>query len=80
VELLNSIGEKPGKPLIVQEREYSVYAGDKNLFRGNISTGFYVDGIKMRNIPKSSIEQNSDDIEIEKIKVQSAIYVKFEIK
>ncbi|MGQ0827359.1 MAG: SIMPL domain-containing protein [Bacteroidota bacterium] len=71
--LLAAIGEQTGKPLIVQEKENLSIENLHNLnIRGARSSGasFYVDGQKIIG----------GEIQFQKIKIQSAIYVKFLIK
>ena len=73
--LLTAIGEKTGKPLIINETgNYSVRtaAGIVNT-RGSRSEAleYYVDGIKTKS--------SEEEIQFQKIKVRSEIYVKFSI-
>lgn len=71
--LLAAIGEQTGKPLIVQEKENTYIDSSMLNVRSNrsSSTEYYVDGQKVRG---------ENDIQFQKIKIQSAIYVKFLIK
>jgi uncharacterized protein len=75
--LLNAIGEQTGKALKVYEQSPSYKIDDSYLnVRGARNEGslYYVDGVKMSEADKDKI------IQFEKIKLQAAIYVKFEIK
>jgi uncharacterized protein YggE len=70
--LLTAIGEQTGKPLLITENENepakSYNSGVR--YAANVS---YIDGI----IAKSP---NNEEIEFQKIKIQSSIYAKFSIK
>jgi hypothetical protein len=73
--LLTAIGEQAGKPLVIKENEISPYQTLSNVnIRGSRSseTEFYVDGLKM--------ESDDDDLQFQKIEIQTSIYVKFSIK
>ncbi|MBL7895332.1 MAG: SIMPL domain-containing protein [Bacteroidia bacterium] len=75
--LLTAIGEQTGKALKVYEQSPSYKIDDAYLnVRGGRSESsiYYVDGIKMSESDKDKI------LQFQKIKLQSAIYVKFEIK
>jgi uncharacterized protein YggE len=71
--LLAAIGEQTGKPLIVKEKENSYIDPSMLNVRGgrSSSTEYFVDGNKV---------STEDDIQFQKIKIQSAIYIKFSIK
>lgn len=71
--LLSAIGEQTGKPLVVQERENANIQSQELNVRGSRSeaTAYYVDGSKMKS---------DDVVQFRKIKIQSALYVKFQIK
>ncbi|MCE3278899.1 MAG: hypothetical protein K0S44_1090 [Bacteroidetes bacterium] len=71
--LLAAIGEQTGKPLIVQEKENTYMDSSMLNVRSSrsSSTEYFVDGQKVRG---------ESDIQFQKIKIQSAIYVKFLIK
>jgi len=72
--LLQAIGEQAGKPLIIQESNVSSI----NSSTGNVrssrseSISYYVDGNKSKD--------KEPELEFQKIKVASSIYVKFQIK
>lgn len=73
--LLTAIGEQTGKPLVIKENEISPYQPLANVnVRGSRSgeTEYYVDGVNMKS--------DNDEIQFQKIKVQTSIYVKFSIK
>lgn len=73
--LLTAIGEQTGKPLVIKENEILPYQPLANVnVRSSRSgeTEFYVDGVKMKS--------EDDEIQFQKIKVQTSIYVKFSIK
>ena len=74
--LLAAIGEQTGKPIIVKETDASSMANAPGLvtLRGSRSEPqyYFVDGIKVRD--------KDDEIQFQKIKLQSNIYVKFLIK
>lgn len=75
--LLKAIGQETGKAIRVHEPNTSYRMDDSNLnVRGGRSEAnyYYVDGLKMNSIDSDKI------IQFEKIKLQSSIYVKFEIK
>jgi len=71
--LLSAIGEQTGKPLVVKEKENSYIDPSSLNIRGSRSseTAYYVDGVKVKS---------EEDMQFQKIKIQSAIYVKFSIK
>jgi uncharacterized protein YggE len=71
--LLAAIGEQAGKPLIVQERDNAHIEQSMLNIRGSRSalSEYYVDGSKIKT---------EDEIKFQKIRIQSAIYVKFSIK
>lgn len=76
--LLNAIGEKTGKPLVIHEKDYHsmIPASELNI-RGARADGdsYYIDGIRVRGQIKEE-----DEVQFQKIKIQSAIYVKFLIQ
>jgi uncharacterized protein len=69
--LLAAIGEQTGKPLVVQENDNANHEMSMLNVRGSRSFDkeYYVDGQKV-----------NDEIQFQKIKIQSSIYVKFSIK
>ncbi len=74
--LLATIGEQTGKPLIIRENEHQVHVVSNvsnqnylNIRGSRVGEAYYVDGVKVEN-----------EIEFQKIKIQSNIYVKFLIK
>jgi uncharacterized protein YggE len=74
--LLTAIGEQTGKPLIVKENEILPNRTLANVnIRGinSIETKYYVDGGKMKS-------EDNNEIQFQKIKIQTSIYVKFSIK
>jgi uncharacterized protein len=74
--LLVAIGEQTGKPLVIKENEILPNRALANVsFRGSRSseTEYYVDGVKMKS-------DDSNEIQFQKIKIQTSIYVKFSIK
>jgi len=74
--LLTAIGEQTGKPLVIKENEISPNHTLANVnIRGSRSseTMYYVDGVKMKS-------EDSNEIQFQKIKIQTSIYVKFSIK
>lgn len=71
--LLSAIGEQTGKPIVVRETE-AMRSFDSNVFIRNAynsGSGSYSD---------NSSYNKQNDIEFQKIKVQSGVYVKFSIK
>jgi uncharacterized protein YggE len=72
--LLTAIGEQTGKPLIIKETVENNSSSNVN-FRGSRSneTYYYIDGIKVK-------DSDENQIQFQKIKIQSSIYVKFSIK
>lgn len=75
--LLNAIGEQTGKAMIVHEQSQSHKINNYDLnTRGTRSeSSFYYD-----NESKMSTSNNDKIIQFQKIKLQAAIYVKFEIQ
>jgi len=74
--LLTAIGEQTGKPLVIRENEILPNQTLSNLnIRGSRSseTEYYVDGMKMKS-------EENNEIQFQKIKIQTSIYVKFSIK
>jgi hypothetical protein len=71
--LLTAIGEQTGKALIVQEQAHSLRIDNENLNSRD------KDGMKYLhfNLDKDEYE---NVLQFQKIKLQSALYVKFEIK
>lgn len=75
--LLKAIGQQTGKAIKVNEQNLGSRLEDSNLnIRGSRSAGniVYIDGVQKMSVDSNKI------IQFEKIKLQSAIYVKFEIK
>jgi hypothetical protein len=72
--LLTAIGEQTAKPLIIKEIVENNSSSNVN-FRGSRSneTYYYIDGIKVK-------DSDENEIQFQKIKIQSSIYVKFSIK
>ncbi len=68
IYLLTAIGEQPGKPLIIRENEPMIYAY-KNAMANQVNYEAAAE-------QKESVEE----IEFTKIKIQSSIYIKYEIK
>jgi uncharacterized protein YggE len=74
--LLTAIGEQTGQPLIIKENEIIPNQAITNVnVRGSLSnsTVYYVDGLKMKS-------EDNNEIQFQKIKIQTTIYVKFLIK
>jgi uncharacterized protein YggE len=72
--LLTAIGEHPGKPLIVREENHPDNAALSNVL---LNRAVYSPG----SAPESSKAKGSDeDLQFQKVKIQSTIYVKFAIK
>jgi uncharacterized protein len=73
--MLAAIGEKTGKPLIINESVASPMSNVTGSIRGARSSGTltYIDGIKVR-------EDEQNEIQFEKIKVQISVYIKFGIQ
>lgn len=75
--LLMTIGAKTGKPLVIQEKDYNtVFQSEVSNMRGSRSNGtvYYIDGIRM------SGQEEDQVLQFQKIKIQSAIFAKFEIQ
>lgn len=70
--LLTAIGEETGKPLVITETNNPVYSNVTQTNRGSRSDSEYqyIDGQKI----------NKTEIQFQKIKLQTTIYVKFSIK
>lgn len=74
--LLAAIGEQTGKPLIIKEYEILPLSNVSGVnIRGGRTDGslYYVDGVKVR-------DKEDDEIQFQKIRLQTSIYVKFLIK
>jgi len=74
--LLTAIGEQTGKPLIIKENETLPLSNVSGVYNwGGLSERklYYVDGIKVR-------DKEEDEIQFQKIELQTSIYVKFSIK
>lgn len=74
--LLAAIGEQTGKPLIIKENEIVPLSNISGVnIRGGRFDGqlYYVDGMKVR-------DNEDDEIQFQKIKLQTSIYVTFLIK
>jgi len=74
--LLAAIGGQTGKPIIIKENEILPLSNVSGVnVRGGRSDGqlYYVDGVKVR-------DKEEDEIQFQKIKLQTSIYVKFLIK
>lgn len=73
--LLAAIGEQIGKPLIIQETENGITPTGLNILGGRSgSTNVYIDG------ERSLGNNQEDELQFKKIKIQAFIYVKFSIK
>ncbi|MDD2346048.1 MAG: SIMPL domain-containing protein [Bacteroidales bacterium] len=73
--VLLAIGEQIGKPLIIKENEPSSVSNTSSYVRGSRSGGFvtYSDGVK-------SSDKKEDEMQFQKIKIETTMYVKFLIK
>lgn len=74
--LLTAIGEQTGKPLVVIENEVPSNRGLSNVnVRGGRSSDveYFVDGIKVKS-------EENNEIQFQKINIQTSIYIKFSIK
>ncbi len=74
--LLTAIGEQTGKPLVIKENEILHNQTRANVnIRGSRSesTEYFIDGIKVS-------DKENNEIQFQKIKIQTSIYVKFSIK
>lgn len=73
--LLAAIGEQTGKPLVIKETEGS----QGIVVRGSRSDAqsYFIDGVKVRSLQES---EEKGEIQFQKIKIQTNIYVKFSIK
>jgi len=71
--LLSAIGEQPGRPLIIREENQD--PSDFRAFRGTV-----IQRERMSNDSWSSGEPVQEEITFQKIKIRSAIYIKYEIK
>lgn len=75
--LLEAIGEKLGKPLLIQEKEISQNLSSNYLNVGgglNNNVTYYVDGTKTK------YESLSESVQFEKIKIQASFYIKYSIQ
>ena len=74
--LLTAIGEQTGKAMVIKENENApgrnIYAGLEQRSSRSDANEYFVDGIKVRG--KS---EEFPEIQFQKIKIQSSIYVKF---
>jgi len=77
--LLNAIGENTGKPLFIEEYKSNNTNSDMVSFRGarSGSTAYYIDGVRVVGKTEKEIEP---EIEFQKFKIESYIYVKFAIQ
>jgi uncharacterized protein YggE len=75
--LLLAIGEQTGKALIVRENEEPV---EKNYYRGGRSISNNSSYANTRFLDDSDKDISEEEIQFQKIKVRSSIYVKFGIK
>ncbi len=74
--LLAAIGEKTGKALVVRETETL-----KNInYSNSYYTNSYIDGVKVLGSSNTTFNSKNNEIQFQKIKVESTIYVKFSIK
>ncbi len=74
--LLTAIGEQTGKSLVIKENEFLRNSSLSNVnVRGGRSgdTSYFIDGIKVTS-------EDNNEIQFQKIKLNSSIYVKFSIK
>jgi uncharacterized protein len=74
--LLIAIGEQTGKPLVIKENEISTNYTISNVnVRGDRAGGteYYIDGLKNKS-------EEDNEIQFQKIKIQSSFYIKFSIK
>lgn len=73
--LLAAIGEQTGKPLIIKETEGS----QGIVIRGarNDAQNYFVDGVRVKS---SEENEEQGEIQFQKIKILTNIYVKFQIK
>lgn len=74
--LLTSIGKQLGEPLEIKEIEYSGasnYSGGSYKGQRNSGNVYFVDGVRIKG-------EDSVDLQFQKIKIQTTIYVKFSIK
>lgn len=73
--LLAAIGEKPGKPMVIQEKVMdNAYEADLNSFRGNVYQKRY------ERFAGSSDYSKEEEISFRKIRLTCSIYTKFEVK
>jgi uncharacterized protein len=72
--LLTAIGEKTGKSLIVREMDIT-----NNNYNSNYSNT-YIDGVKVIGSSNIPLSPKDNDIQFQKITVESTIYVKFSIE
>jgi hypothetical protein len=72
--LLTAIGEQTGKPLIITENPQTIYREDllQRINAGNVT-------LHTSGIP-GNIGDKENEIQFQKIKLQTSIYVKFSIK
>ena len=74
--LLAAIGEQTGKPLIIKETETMPLSNISAVNIRGARSGeefYYVDGVKVR-------DKENDEIQFQKIKLKTSIYIKFSIK
>ncbi|MBC7486862.1 MAG: SIMPL domain-containing protein [Cytophagaceae bacterium] len=72
--LLTAIGEQTGKPLVILENQNFVPLEQLNI------NAYHSKNIQYSVVGLSSKFEDSNEIQFEKIKIQSSIYVKFAIK
>lgn len=73
--LLNAIGEETGRAIYVKENALlnGEYTSQLNVRGARSVSEYFIDGVKVRG-------SENETIEFRKIKIQSSVYVKFEIK
>lgn len=73
--LLSAIGEQTGKPLIIKESEYFNNIQSNIRMMSGVKKSYY-----LNEDDKVSSEEKDEEIQFQKIKIQTSIYVKFSIK
>lgn len=77
--LLDAIGEKTGKALVVKENSININQQDFHGFK-NASTAYFVDGVRVVGSANGKEQEKQIPIEFKKIKLTFTVYVKFSIE
>jgi hypothetical protein len=73
--LLTAIGEQTGKPLIIREVD-----GSSNQAYSNVSRGVSSENLGVNYYTEKNKDKEGNEIQFQKIKIKTSIYIKFLIK